>query len=86
MGPLVNTQAPVLAPFWQGPSEGTGDLAGPVEIIKARLTVRATVQEARERLGATGAEVLVVRRMDNRICGIVTADMLGATVPPPGSR
>lgn len=70
----------------QGPSDETGDLARPVEIIKARLTVRATVQEARERLGATGAEVLVVRRMDNRICGIVTADMLGATVPPPGSR
>ncbi|MEM7408282.1 MAG: chloride channel protein [Pseudomonadota bacterium] len=51
-------------------------------LVSAEVSVRATVQEGRERLSAQGAEGLIVRRLDGRVCGVVTAEMLGATSAP----
>jgi chloride channel protein, CIC family len=59
-------------------SELAALLAGEA-VATDEISVRATVQEAREALGASGAQALLVRRLDQRICGVLTMEMLGAT-------
>ena len=47
------------------------------ELEYAHISARATVQEAREKMGVSGADILLVRRPNGGVCGIVNSTMLG---------
>jgi chloride channel protein, CIC family len=58
--------------------DNAGDNPGPLPaLLHAPISVRATVQEAREKLGVTGTDVLLVQRRNGAVCGVVNSAMLG---------
>ena len=63
-------------------ADAQGEQATAEPISTAQISVRATVQDAREALGASGVDALIVLRIDQRASGIVTSDMLGAIAVP----